>query len=110
MKTYTDKIAITKHPENHCQDSILGDLTDRQYGNLQKTAELSPGYLFEVVQYSGGPSSRATHVRVYKDSYDSTDVALVGVDCAEYYDSDPETLRVVKRVAHRVFKRSVYFD
>lgn len=88
----------------------LGDLTDRQYKALEDVARLSPGYHFEVVRYEEGAGqhgSTATHVKIWSDANDRDAVALVGKDCAQYYDTNKETAKVVLRVAHRVYRRSV---
>jgi len=88
----------------------LGNLTEKQYGALADVVRLSPGYAFEVLRYHGG-SSAATHVAIWadeneRDSGRFSNVALVGHDCAQYYDGSKTTEQVVKRVAHRVYRRA----
>lgn len=111
MKTANDRITITdRHDHSQRGEIVLGDLTQKQYAALEDCVRLSPGYSFEVARYSSGPSSAATHVMVWKDGNDRDYVALVGKDAAQYYDGSDETEQVVKRVAHRVYRKSVYFS
>ena len=85
-----------------------GDLTDKQFHGLEEVARLSPGYSFVVRRY-GGKGAAATHVSVCKEE-DTVEVGLVGADTAQYYDQSAKTQQVVKRVSHRVYRKSVYFD
>ena len=106
----SDKIS-TRNAYDPYANGTLGDLTEKQYAALETVARLSPGYLFTVMRYHGGPSSKATHVGVRRAEDDSADAAgLVGHDCAQYYDKRKETEQVVKRVSHRVYRKSVYFS
>jgi hypothetical protein len=102
MKQLSDAISVKTAADPYA-DGILGDLTPKQYTGLESAARLSPGYTFVVLRYHGGPTSAATHVSIFKGEYD-TQVALVGRDCAQYYDDDKTTEQVVKRVAHRVYR------
>ncbi len=107
MKTETRREKITsRNASDRDTSGELGNLTEKQYAGLEKVARLSPGYTFEVLRYSGGPSSLATHVAIWADVNDRDYVALVGKDCAQYYDASKVTEQVVKRVAHRVFRRA----
>lgn len=112
MKTTNDRITVTdRHDHSQRGEIVLGDLTEKQYAALADCVRLSPGYSFEVARYSGGPGSAATHVMVWKDGNDRDYVALVGKDCAQYYDGSKTTEQVVKRVAHRVYRRAgLYFQ
>lgn len=105
MKTISDKITCRNAADPYASGE-LGDLTEKQYAALATVARLSPGYTFEVLRYHGGPSSAATHVAIWSDGNDCDYVALVGKDCAQYYDSSKATEQVVKRVAHRVYRRA----
>jgi hypothetical protein len=107
MQTTHDRITVTdKSDRSQRGEIVLGDLTEKQYAALADCVRLSPGYSFEVARYSGGPSSAATHVLVWKDGNDHDYVALVGKDAAQYYDQSATTEQVVKRVAHRVYRRA----
>jgi hypothetical protein len=106
MKINSDKI-ITRNASDPYANGTLGDLTEKQYAALESVARLSPGYLFTVMRYHGGPSSKATHVGIRRAEDESSDEAgLVGHDCAQYYDKSKETEQVVLRIAHRVYRRS----
>lgn len=103
--SFRDRIT-SRDARDHDSDSELGDLTEKQYAALEVVARLSPGYTFEVFRYSGGPSSAATHVAVWSEQDEENYVALVGKNCAQFYDGEEATEQVVKRVAHRVYRRS----
>ena len=105
MKTISEKIT-SRNAADPYANGELGDLTEKQYAALGDAARLSPGYTFEVLRYHGGPSSAATHVAIWADGNDRDYVALVRKDCAQYYDSSKVTEQVVKRVAHRVYRRA----
>jgi len=98
---------ITSTKETSFTSTTHGDLTERQYKELETVARLSPGYSFTVIRYGESSSRRgstATHVQVWKDD---NNVALVGKRCAQYYDgNNKETEAVVRRVAHRVYRLS----
>jgi hypothetical protein len=84
----------------------VGSLTEKKEEALEKCLKLSPGYEFVLLRYAGR-GSRATHVSILKNE---EEVGLVGEkNTAQYYDNNPETEKVVKRVANRVYKRSVRF-
>lgn len=105
----SEKIS-TRNASDPYANGTLGDLTEKQYAALKTVARLSPGYLFTVMRYHGGPSSKATHVGIRRqEAASSHEAGLVGHDCAQYYDGSEETEQVVKRVAHRVYRKSVYF-
>jgi hypothetical protein len=108
MKTKNDKIKITENYDRFARNVTLGDLTERQYCELSKVLELSPGYSFTVIKYQeadGKKGSSATHVQIEKDGV-SDYVGLVGRDCAQYYDNSKTTEQVVMRVAHRIYRQS----
>jgi hypothetical protein len=108
MKTENTKIDVTDDYDLAALEPVvLGDLTEKQYKALEDVGRLSPGYHFTVVRYSGGPSSTATHVKIWSDANDRDYVGLVGKDCAQYYDMNKETEKVVLRVSHRVYRRSL---
>jgi bifunctional ADP-heptose synthase (sugar kinase/adenylyltransferase) len=113
MKELSDRISVNEDYDRFARRNIvLGDLTEKQYAALADCVRLSPGYSFEVVRYEeheGAHGSAATHVKVWKDGNDHDYVALVGKDCAQYYDSSKETEQAVKRVSHRVYRKCVYF-
>src|SRR5208282_193500 len=110
MTTANDRITVRDRSDRFQRgEVILGNLTEKQYKALEDVARLSPGYTFEVARYSGGPSSAATHVMVWKDGNDRDYVALVGRDAAQYYDSSDATEQVVKRVSHRVYRKCINF-
>lgn len=104
----SEKITVKDFPENFGDDDVvLGDLTPKQYLALEAVVRLSPGYRFEVHRYSGGPSSKATHVLIFKEGKEwDGEVGLVGSDGAQYHDKNPETLAAVKRVGARVYRKS----
>ena len=112
MTALSEKITISKEYDVFAKNVVLGDLTERQYADLEDVVRLSPGYTFEVVRYAehgrhtGGA---ATHVKVWKDGNDRDYVALVGRDCAQYYDGSNETEIVVRRIAGKVYRRTVCF-
>jgi hypothetical protein len=136
MKELSDRISVIANYDRFTRRQIvLGDLTQKQYAALADCVRLSPNYGFEVVRYEereGAHGSAATHVIIWKDGNkcdsvarrraglwpglqnpdrnDRDSVALVGRDCAQYYDSSKETAQVVKRVSHRVYRKAcVYF-
>ena len=110
MKTTNDRITVSDRSDHYQRGEVtLGNLTEKQFKALEDVVRLSPGYSFEVARYSGGPSSAATHVLVWKDGNDRDYVALVGLDTAHYYDASDVTERVVLRVSHRVYRKSVSF-
>jgi len=106
----SDRISTRKDYDRFTRgEVILGDLTEKQYKELETVARLSPGYTFVVNRYAereGTKGSSATHVMVWKDSNDRDYVGLVGKDTVQYYDQDKATEAVVKRVAHRVYRFS----
>jgi hypothetical protein len=112
-KELSDRISVNAHYDRFARRPIvLGDLTQKQYAALDDCVRLSPGYGFEVMRYEerdGAHGSSATHVIIWKDRNDRDSVALVGRDCAQYYDSSKETEQVVKRVSHRVYRKCVDF-
>lgn len=105
----SEKITIRQDYDRFANNVTLGDLTKKQYAALREVARLSPGYNFEVVQYAGGPSSTATHVKIFSDTNNRSEVALVGRGCAQYYDAKPETEKVVRRICARVYRQTVSF-
>lgn len=96
MKTENTRIDVVKNGE--------GDLTQKQYKALEDVVRLSPGYHFAVLRYAGASSS-ATHIQIWRDGNDLEPVGLVGKDCAQPYDSNEETKKVVRRVSHRVYHK-----
>lgn len=139
MKELSDRISVNEDFDRFARRTIvLGDLTQKQYAALVDCVRLSPGYNFEVMRYEereGAHGSAATHVIILKehglvnptdadnarrrarfwpglqnpDRNDCDAVALVGRDCAQYYDSSKETEQVVKRVSHRVYRKCIVF-
>lgn len=83
----------------------LGNLTGKQYKKLEALETL--GYSFVVVRYDGGPSSVATHVKVYKnDEY----VGLVGKNVCQYYDSCLETQKLVSKIVSKIYNWTAIFE
>lgn len=112
MKTTQTTHVTTSDASGAFNSAPLGDLTAKQYAALETVARLSPGYFFTVLRYAEEKKkgSSATHVAIRRAEDASADEAgLVGSECAQYYDRSKETEQVVKRVAHRVYRRSVYF-
>lgn len=112
MQAETSPRVETHDKSDHYSPGARGDLTEKQYAALEKVAQLSPGYFFQVWQYSGGPSSTATHVAIFdKDPADleahEAEVALAGHDCAQFYDQKEATRKTLNRVLHRVYRRVV---
>jgi len=99
------RITTVDSSDRYSRNKVLGTLSKKQYEALEAVVRLSPGYSFEVNRYAGGPSSKATHVLVWKDGEDNY-VGLVGKESVQYYDKDKTTEAVVKRVAHRVYRMS----
>lgn len=74
-------------------------LTAKQTLALSHCARLSPGYTFATEP--GSPL-----VMVWRDGKEDHYVGLVGRKFAQYYDRDPVTEKVIRRVAGRVFRLS----
>lgn len=117
MKELNARISVTEDYDRFARRAPycpvqLGDLTEKQYKALEDVVRLSPGYYFLVRRYEEhekAHGSGATHVSVFKNEEMENEIALVGRDCAQYYDGSKETEQVVKRISHRVYRKCVYF-
>lgn len=101
-----NNIFFSKNYDYSKRNMILGNLSEKQLLALSDCARLSPDYSFEVVQYAKGPTSAATHVKIWNNKNTLNHVALAGKHDAAYYDCNPETKKTLLRVCHRVYHRS----
>lgn len=85
----------------------LGDLTNKQYAALERCAQLSPGYSFDLVRFaqeSGMKGSAATHIAIWRDGKPLNSVAVVSRGAAVCDDKSSETAQVARRVMQRVYR------
>lgn len=81
-------------------------LTDKQRETLEAIAEKAPDYDFEVLCYSDSRPQIRVWTKHYRTSYLEY-VALVGPGVAEVYGLGTEVHKIMRRLAHRVYRMRV---
>ncbi len=107
-----ENLVSTHCSGDHFTDNVIfGDLSVRQYAELENIARDYPQYNLTVERYAqrgNFKNSSATHIKINEKNFDEN-VALVGKKMVHVYDNLSATEQIARKIAHRVYRFSGWY-